>query len=172
MSFNFKINKKDFKKLKEKIESIDKVITRQVAVNLGYAVKTQMLVMIEKGISPIRQNGRFPGYKRARYEDGYPKNIVDKYPNKKIRPINLWLSGDFLKSLTFMAIAVNGSFKARIFFNKELSNKKESGHREGVNGQPSRPTIPIIDKGEAFAVSIQKKIIDIITAQVKKIINS
>jgi hypothetical protein len=72
----------------------------------------------------------------------YPFSVQKEFPGKKPRPVNLLLSGDFLRSLDFNTVT-NGKVRSvvMVFFDK-LSIKKESGHRKGVNGQPKRPIIP------------------------------
>lgn len=69
----------------------------------------------------------------------YPYNQTDEFPSKRIRPVNLTLSGDFLSNLTWRWDRKTG---VDIGYFDELSAKKEQGHREGVNSQPKRPTIP------------------------------
>jgi hypothetical protein len=73
---------------------------------------------------------------------GYPYSVQKDFPNKRPRPVNLFLSGDFLSNLTY-ALGIRGKAQViEIGFFDDLSAKKESGHREGVNGQPKRPIIP------------------------------
>lgn len=100
----------------------------------------EMKAFISKGISPIKGKGRFPRYKNP---SNYPnsRSIRKKFPLKRQRPVNLYLSGEFLKDLKINIF--NGKilrFKVG-FFNKD-SIIKERGHREGANGQPKRPIIP------------------------------
>lgn len=96
----------------------------------------------------------------------YPFSVQSEFPSKKPRPVNLFLSGDFLSNLTY-SIAAKGKKKLiSIGFLDDLSAKKEQGHREGVNGQPSRPTIP---KGtESFAQIIKLDIMKIMKDAIKR----
>lgn len=96
----------------------------------------------------------------------YPYSVQKQFPSKKPRPVNLFLSGDFLSNLTY-SIADKGKKKLiSIGFLDDLSAKKEQGHREGVNGQPSRPTIP---KGsESFAQIIKLDIMKIMKDAIKR----
>jgi hypothetical protein len=51
-----------------------------------------------------------------------------------------------------------------ILYESSLSRKKESGHREGVNGQPKRPSLPLVEFQEQWSQSIQavvRKILDV-----------
>jgi hypothetical protein len=91
---------------------------------------------------------------------GYPYNVVKKFPDKRPRPVNLFLSGEFLASLEAKVTGHAGSFGIEVGFFTADQAIKEIGHRERANGQPSRPTIPI-DR-EDFAVSIQRAIIKIV----------
>lgn len=169
MSFSFKIPKDTLDKLRSKVSKIADVMTRDVADEIGKETIVEMKNLISRGISPIRGAGRFPGYLRANEPDGYP-NRVPKELNKKKRPVNLKLEGHFLESMKFETKKIGSQFKTTIFFDTDLSKLKEQGHREGANGQPKRPTIPQADQGQTFAISIQKKIIDIINTAIQKII--
>lgn len=104
----------------------------------------------------------------------YPFNKMKEFPSKKLRPVNLKLSGDFLRDLTYrsqVAPPIKGASPTiDIGFFGGLSEKKESGHREGVNGQPKRPTIP--QKKEEFSPSIYRRLVKTITGLVKRKIAS
>lgn len=84
----------------------------------------------------------------------YPFTAQAKRLGKKPRPVNLFLTGDFLSNLEYIVTGTAGKYGIELGFFDELSAKKESGHREGVNGQPKRPIIPV--GREDFAISIQK----------------
>lgn len=134
------------------------------------ALRDEMIESMRKGISPIDRNGRFPAYKNpTRYPDG----VRDLFPNKRRRPVNLFLSGDFYKNLKFKIVG-DARFKFGSqrgpeievgYFDRENALKEE-GHREGAGGQPKRPTIP--QSGEAFS----RKIIDRITKKLVDFLNS
>jgi hypothetical protein len=121
--------------------------TKSELDDLGFMIVEKMKELISRGISPITGK-RFPAYKDAK-----------RYPAKQkpARPVNLWLSGDFLDSLV---ARVKGTRKPTITigFDSQESNRKESGHREGANGQLERPIIP--EGSETFSkgvlVEIQK----------------
>lgn len=96
----------------------------------------------------------------------YPYSVQKKYPSKKPRPVNLFLSGDFLSNLSYK-LGLNGKKRViEIGYFDALSAKKEQGHREGVNGQPSRPTIP--KGGESFNETIKLDIMRILKQAMKK----
>ena len=106
----------------------------------------EMKDRIQRGQSPIKGRGRFPAYKN-------PK----KYPGKRKpkRPVNLYLSGVFLKALRGIGYRVGQEIYVRIGFSDSLNAEKERGHREGANGQPKRPIIP--EGNETFTPRILLK---------------
>ncbi len=95
---------------------------------------------------------------------GYPESVKADFPNKKNRPVNLFLSGKFLSQLDAKVVGVD---KIRIGFFKSYGQKLESGHRDGVNGQPKRPIIPL-QNSEEFAKSIVFSTINLVTDAVKE----
>lgn len=151
--------------------AVSKITTNQ-KLEIGDAVIEEMQSAIAKGISPIKQAGRFPAYKWAGkkslarksgskkkdadriFSNKYPFSVQDKFPQKKERPVNLKLSGSFLKNLK--AKVLNN--KLYIGFFEEPWTLYESGHREGVNGQPKRPIIPDGVK-EEFSQSIYRRLV-------------
>lgn len=96
-------------------------------------------------------------HQRAKQADlkrkGYPYSVQDKYPGKMPRPVNLKLSGEQWAALGFTVVQGRIGRVPKINYMTELALQKEAGHREGVHGQPSRPTIPV--GGEAPAASLQ-----------------
>lgn len=184
----------DFAKFKEDIRKATDLEVR-IAMNkltssdkilIGRDAIIEMFDMISKGISPIREFGRFPGYKWATFKNEalkvaagqsdkknrrqsrreikrhanskYPYSMKKKYPGKKDRPVNLYLSGNFLDSL------MTWTEGSRLFigFKDKKSQDIEKGHRtggvKGVNDQPKRPIIP--ESGEEFSPSIYRRIAD------------
>lgn len=176
MPINISMNGAVVKKLMGKIENATKFFTADDAAKMGDEVVITMKEMISKGISPIREVGRFPAYKHQRVKGKYPANQQKNYPDKKQRPVNLLLSGDFLNALSSRIIksGTKGKFPVEVGY---LSGKrdgvsastKEQGHREGVNGQPKRPTIPQGD--EQFAAKIQKIIFGAYRESYKRYVN-
>lgn len=127
-----------------------KKMSKQELMQVGEEILEQILDDVSKGVSPIKGRGRFPRYKDT---DKYPgdKNSETrkKFPNKRSRPVNLWLSGDFLSNLEAFTKSnwrkdIFGRLGYSLFvgFRDQLSKLKEKGHRDGVNGQPERPIIP------------------------------
>lgn len=147
-------------------KTIEEGLTRKDKIDIGDEMLEEMKRDISRGISPIFGYGRFPGYKAvmasqsilrggragsrsararrrslatARKKEGYPYTVRGRFPNKRERPVNLYLSGDMLNSLEARPRRLGLEFG----YYKAKSALKEQGHREGVGGQPSRPTIPV-----------------------------
>ena len=97
---------------------------------------------------------------------GYPYSVQGKYPGKKPRPVNLYLSGDFLNALTFQMKRVGKKMKLTIGWFDAAQAIKEKGHREGAGGQPKRPTLPVGD--EKFNQTIQLDIMKLLRDAVTK----
>lgn len=115
------------------------------------------------------RNRREQGQAGARY----PFTAEAIAAGKKPRPVNLRLHGDFLEALRSQVVGTMGSYGLEIgFFPGSRDRKgveawvKEQGHREGANGQPSRPIIPV--GTEEFAQVIQNTIWEMIEAEIDK----
>lgn len=117
------------KDLKRKVDL--KNLKKSHLEEIGKDYIAEIKARIARGISPLYGN-RFPAYKN-------PK----RYPGKRKpkRPVNLKLTGDFLKSL-IVKVTTGSRPILTITFNKPKSFDKERGHREGANTQPKRPIIP------------------------------
>lgn len=153
------------KELDRLLDETEKKISKADLDKIGQTTVNAMKDLIEKGISPIQGKGRFPGYLRPNDTDGYPTNVRKRFPKKRARPVNLTLSGKFLKTLIFRS---NSNTKAvEVGFFDQLSLKKEQGHRDGAQGQPERPIIP--KQNESLVKSIVLEIEDVVTAVLKRI---
>jgi hypothetical protein len=190
MPVDFKKLRKQLEKELEKTGlSLIGAISLQDRKRIGIAAIEEIKTLVSKGVSPIAGRGRFPAYKgvsasaainktaksltgsrkkRARQiasdlkKKFYPYTVQGKFPDKRERPVNLFLSGDFLSNLNTKIIK-NG---VEIGFYDEKSVKKESGHREGVNGQPPRPILP--QGNEKFSESIYQRVVALLTSIVKR----
>ena len=169
----------DFKKLQRDLEKASGVEAKKVIDSLkrsdlddiGDAVIDEMKSAIAKGISPIKDAGRFPAYKWAakkslarksgskkkqadrEFKGKYPYSAQKKFPGKRERPVNLKLSGEFLNNLK---TTIKNKTILLGFFKKPFDDY-ELGHREGANDQPKRPIIPI--SGEEFTNSIYRRLV-------------
>lgn len=165
-------------------------ITPGDKIKVGEAVIDEIRTAVAKGISPIARKGRFAAYKWAAASNAirkvarsfkdkgrrkqarkiaedtkknkYPYSVMKDFPNKRERPVNLELSGAFLADLKAKPTPKG----VTIGFGTELSELKEQGHREGVNGQPRRPIIPEGD--EDFSPSIYRRILSVVSSILKE----
>lgn len=168
MSARMTINKNAIDRLRKKLIRLKAPMDQATAYSLAIQVVTEMKAMIAKGITPIRGEPRFPAYKNP---DKYPGKRLRKLFRKRNRPVNLFLSGDFIRSLIHLKNKVTrqGVYPV-IGYSDDLSKRKESGHREGVHGQPKRPTIPDLKNGEEFAQRIQRIISLVFRERIRELI--
>lgn len=140
-------------------EAGSKPIDRDTAKLIGTTTIKLMRELIASGNSPIYGKGKFPKYKD-------PK----RYPGKKKshEPVNLYLSGDFLKSLDYKLIPDKIGFKTKVGYFEDDQLVKEQGHRKGTNKQPKRPTIP---KGkEEYVKAIRSAVVEIYQKRINKLL--
>jgi hypothetical protein len=147
------------KKLNKKIDL--SALPKQEMQAIAKLTVKEIKKSVSKGISPIEGAQRFPAYKNP---ENYPDKIKKRFPSKRRRPVNLELSGDFLKNLKFKIenkVKKLGKFvekrEIKVGFFDEESINKEKGHRDGANGQPKRPIIP--NKKEDFKRRIKNSIV-------------
>lgn len=123
---------KQLKKLGKELKDIE-AVNKKVANKVGKRAISDMKKLIARGKSPIKGKGGFPAYKNpSRYPGGL----------KRARPVNLRLTGEFLRSLKVNIELNRRGYVSRIGFFDPKSIKKEEGHRKGANRQPKRPVIP------------------------------
>lgn len=151
-------------KLKQAFNKLSAIELKRIGDDFVEIMKTD----IADGISPIQKAGRFPRYKDP---EKYPKPLKNKFPNKRQRPVNLYLSGDFMRNLKAWlksSVSSKTPFKYSLFvgFLDKKSILKEQGHREGVNGQPKRPVIPEGD--ENFNRKLIQELKDSLTRAINK----
>lgn len=152
----------EFTRLKKKLRSLRKPIDSRTAKKVGKEVRDEIRAMTSKGQSTVREFGkRMPKYKNP---DRYPGN------QKRKRPVNLRLTGRFMKALSFSVKSSRLGFETFIGY-RGGESKKEQGHRVGVGGQPKRPTIPKAPK-EQFAARIQRVIDKIYRKRLQFVIKS
>ncbi len=150
--------------LKKKLKKVQKEFPNAIKN------KTKELIVesIQKGLSPVEKGGSRPknsgGKTRyIKYSDSYTKAIKDKrHPGKRLRPVNLTLSGDMLRTI-----------KARrkqdgvlsVFFSSAIAkyhNKLGAGKSKTI-----RRLLPVT--GENFSRNIQRKILEITDALITKV---
>ena len=105
--------------------------------------------------------------KKSSAKRGYPYSTEEyKKGEKKARPVNLWLTGKFLTSLTYGVGKAGGAMRIAIGFFDPKEAIKEKGHREGANGQAKRPIIP--RPSERFNQTIRLDIMRLLKDAVRK----
>jgi hypothetical protein len=150
------------------------IITETIAKQMGARTVKIAKDMISKGISPVKGVGRFDGYaatrktsqlrkvkktfksKKARSaarallkereQSEYPWTVRDKYPDKKVRPVNLSLNGWYLSHYTWWIHKKNilkRAFQSRS--SKKAENKVVSIGLSSTTGQFSKPPKKVMD---------------------------
>lgn len=157
--FKLRINAKLLAKLAPRLSELtNRAIDARTASVIGRTTISQMKDLISKGISPIRGKRRFPAYKPS-----YRK--TRRRFGKRLRPVDLNLTGEFLKSLKF---TTRGGTTI-INYQGRKQRDKERGHREGANNQRKRPTLP--QGRESFAEKIVQSQINIYAKRLEKVLS-
>jgi hypothetical protein len=146
-----KINLKDIQKLLKDVPAKAALTSNRKIAELA---RKKILDLVSKGISPIEGNGRFPAYKPKEKNKRYPETVKNDYPAKRRRPVNLELSGKFLRALKSFPKTVN---IISIGFFSNYGKKLEDGHRNDSR-QGFRPIIPS-EPGEGFTKAIRAAIL-------------
>lgn len=183
-----------------KLPKINRIVNDQLVAELRTEIVRDIKALLQAGRSPVRGWGRFEPYKGvagvskiakiARSLTGerkvrakeklssskksvYPYSVMDKYPDKKVRPVNLKLSGEMIDAIEVRP--GSGKLKSFLFggntvlvgiFDKKQALKAET-HNEGTQADkvPQRKFLPT-GQDETFVVSIHRKILAIIEKRV------
>lgn len=107
--------------------------------------KKEIVESIERGVSPVKGQGRFQQYSES-YKDAISAGRYSRFAKRK-RPVNLKLSGDLLKSI-FVKVTNKGLLIG--FDNKlaDIHNNRGAGKSKAV-----RRMLPT-KEGEEFSRSI------------------
>lgn len=166
MRLKTKFDKAQTDKILRKIEDLQAPLKQSEARQLGDVVVDAMREDIEGGNSTIKGRGKFPAY-RGEYRRRIQKyGRIGKF-SKKLRPVNLTLTGEFLKNLKVQVRKVKQGYAPLLGFFETREQKMEEGHRTGHNGQAKRPIIPA--RNEVFTVKIQRVYLDLISRAIAKI---
>lgn len=129
----FKVEVKGLNAIEKKIKDLKTNAQKEVKKSLKAAaalMKEDIVETIESGNSPVKGNRRFKGYSEN-YKDDINDGRYSRY-GKKIRPVNLKLSGRMLKSIA--ARLTNNGFV--IYFTSKLakihSTEGPGGHAEYI----------------------------------------
>ena len=143
------------------------VLDGATAKKLGRTYVSETKRLLASGQSPVRGRGRFTRYAIQRNDavSNYPEGIKDT------KPVNLNLSGQMLKKLSFkrskknaITVGIHSDASPKILARAKAHNKGSS--KQGI---PKRQFIP--DKtGEEYVVTIQRKIKAILEKRLRAII--
>jgi len=172
VKFKAEVDTKALESIKKKTKQLKKPVTRDFARQIGRVIVKEMKRIIKRGVNPIKGWGKFPAY-RGKYRKQIQKkgyvNVDGERVSKKLRPVNLKLTGKFLSTLTSKAEPDKTGFSAVVRYKTDLSEKKEDGHRTGHNEQAERPTIPQKKLREDFQKSISDKYIRLFNKAIKRV---
>lgn len=170
MNFKVKFDNAAMQKVLDKVEKLSNPLDQQTAKKIGADVLDEMKDGISRGKSPISGNGNFEAYRgtyRKRIQRyGYVHTEDGKF-SKRLRPVNLEVSGKFLSALKATVTKVKSGYGVVIGFGDRKNQKIEEGHRKGANGQAERPVIP--QGGEQFSRNIQEVYLDGINEKIASI---
>ena len=111
MAIKFKTTFDDraLQKVLDKIDALQKPITKRVANGMGNRIVALMKQMIAAGKSTIAGRGKFPAY-RGGYRDQILRfgsvRVKKRNYSKKISPVSLKLTGKFQRALTRKSVNV------------------------------------------------------------------
>lgn len=101
----------------------------------------------------------------------YPYSVQKKYPGKKVRPVNLELSGDMLKMFTFDVVGKNQVNVGMIHADGKILTIAIA-HNEGpTNGAFPQRKFIASKEGEDYAVSIQREVKALFSAAIDRVIS-
>ena len=160
------INIKGNKALLRKLESLRQPIDRKTAKDLGEWVVKGIRDLTASGTSTVREFGR----KMPAYRGSYRRRIIrGGFPGKRLRPVNLRLTGKFMRSLKSRVKKSKGGFSPIVGYFNAKESAKEEGHRQGTNKQAKRPTLPT--SSESFHRAIEKMITKHLRDRLRAVIN-
>jgi hypothetical protein len=150
--------KTDFSKLQRKFDKLQGKALNALAKKYEQAIRLE----ISQGRSPVDGQGRFDGY-----SESYRQAIeTGRYARegKRIRPVNLYLSGEMMRSL-----------KSTVFRNKiwiRFDNYLADIHnRKGAGKSRTKRRLLPTRNGESFNQSIQADIRKVLRNIVKQIMS-
>jgi len=179
--------------VKIKLPTIDKlnkddIATRKFQKKLGTEVLEEVLDEVSIGKSPVKGQGRYPGYKVDRASASarkrktprsnrkvasmsadnsfYPNSVKDKFPGKQKRPVNLKLSGKFLSKVNWKRI--KGGVELGLMSRSEKLRKMFETHNDGSHRHVPRRAIIPTGMGEKFTAKISRLIKDIYLERIKE----
>jgi hypothetical protein len=126
---------------------------------VGRVAVAEMRKSMERGISPVRGERRMASYS-ASYTKAIQKGWLEHA--KKVRPVNLILSGRMLNSIEYRAS--RGLLEVGIWDSEMV--ELAGYHQDGTDKMPARRFIPT-NRSEYLTVTIERALIN----KLKQIIN-
>lgn len=169
--------KVDIKDLTKSLKKFGKEAKREARRSrIGQRLKSLILQSIRKGLSPVKNQGRYAPYsasykaairgqvtfrsKRKKGNKYYAYPIEGKDPNIKktaVRPVNLKNTGKMLKSLFVKVVGNATSLVYEIGFSDAKAAEIAGYHNKGTGKMPKRQILPTGSK-QTFSRPITSKI--------------
>lgn len=170
----------NFRKLRGNL-SRREIVNQSFGRVLGRKIEIEVRRDIGAGKSSVKGEGRFQSYlgpslgrglrgrtKKSVEKSFYPGSVKSKFPNKKNRPVNLRLSGSYLKKLTNRTFA--GLVELGFLNLDKVTRGKFETHNLGEHPHvPKRKHLPT-EKGDKFTPRINRLIKNLYTQRIKSII--
>ena len=157
---------KGLSSLRRKLAKLGNPTDRRTADQVGKTIVKETKNRIAKGTSPVAGEKNYPAYSSS-YKDQIRRGR-GAFRNKRIRPINLKLTGKMLNALKHRVKKTQTLGFATIvgFFSAKQSDKVQFNRDNGRNPWP-QPS-----EGETFKAGINKKIKDIYLKKIRSITRS
>lgn len=138
---------------------IESVQSKRNLEELGRVAVDEMRKSLQRGISPVRGSRRLETYSKS-YTEAIKKGYLEK--SKRVRPVNLILSGEMLRALEYKA---ERNLLEVGIWDSEMA-ERASFHQDGTPNMPQRRFIPT-ERDEYLTVTIDRALIN----KLKDIIN-
>lgn len=140
-----------------------KRIQRRAVPEMSRFLKREIRESIERGVTPV---AKVSPRRFTKYSDSYKDQInAGRYPGKRVRPVNLTLTGKMLRSLKVTFNKSKGSITTRIDSPlADIHNRLGAGASQTV-----RRLLPT-EEGEQLSSAITKKLREIVNNAVKKVL--
>jgi hypothetical protein len=167
----------DFRKIAELEKKIDDAFRGEV----GFIAVKLIKDLLSRGVSPVEGKGRLASYKNAAKYPGLNRNKGKNLKRttqpmtrealakttKKQSPVNLKLTGDMLKSLSFKV--KQGRIWIGFFDTKEAIKAKAL--QDGTANMAARPILPT-EPGQQFAQTIWREILKAVKEKIENLTKS
>lgn len=156
-----------FKDINRDLRKIKREVVKASGKEAAEELKRDIVKTIESGNSPVKGQKRF-----EKYSDSYQTAIKDKrYPGKRIRPVNLKLTGELLRSIASRVTTLG----ITIFFTKKVKSKlgtKNLAEIHSFEGAGKSKTIRMIipEKDGDFKTSVKLNATNTIKKTTEKIV--